>query len=205
MSSPWSLRAPSHLGDKLILTAVLTLAAGIAMHFVREVPQPLAPAPPARQAPDAQAPTTTPGVRTDVAGRLPGPEHREKLAGLTLSVPDGWERATSHLAVGFESGDGSNVTRIYAARHGPPKDFADQAGTLLAAEHPGAKLTIPRQTSVGGVPATRVRATYPGGQETAAVMAGRQFYYLVLQRLDQAAGHGQRLLAAAMVSSITVH
>lgn len=159
--------------------------------------------PPAAQAPD---PEPAPDPAPPAAEAPPPPAqpslNRREFAGLfTLGVPAGWREGGGE-AVTIAPGGGKAEVRVFYERgERSPRSLVGGAAGFLEDEHPGARVGRPRAVRVGGVAGTRVSATYPGGTESAVVLADAGYTFLILTRADRSASKQVAADARAAASS----
>jgi hypothetical protein len=105
-------------------------------------------------------------------------------------------------AVVFRAPDSEAELRVFLepGDEGTRK-LSREAKDFLVREHPGAKISDSERLRLGGDPARRLVARWPGGEETAAVLSVAGYSYLLVARLAEDAGATEKREAAAALSS----
>lgn len=135
---------------------------------------------------------------------VPAPDLRRisVLGRFAIGVPSGWEGGTSGGAVVFAAPEDAAELRVFLeAGATRPQRLSDEAADFLAAEHPESKISRPAPLRLGPVRAMEVVATYPGGEERAALLSADGYSYLVLSRVDGGAPAAVRAASVAALRS----
>lgn len=171
------------------------LAAGSQAHNLQGAG--VAPAPSARAKAPAKAKAPAPAK----------PSHlvltREHVLGLfSIAAPPSWERALSGGAVLYLAPGSRAEVKVFYSDHPPPKNLADSVGAYLSELLPGAHVSLPRAISLGGIPATQVRARRGADVATGIVFAHRGRTFFGLARTAAGAPRSQARRALAMLHSV---
>lgn len=120
----------------------------------------------------------------------------------TIGVPVGWSAGERNSAISIASGGRVAEIRVYfQPGDGGSRDLARGAASFLEQEHPGAEVTKLRAVRLGSRKAMGVTATYQGGEESAVVVSGGGYEFLVLRRVDGGASPDVAAQADASLQS----
>ena len=159
----------------LLATGVITLGDGTA-----KVSHDLAnPSPVTRTVavPSQPAPAT---------GKKPARLRRRSFAGrFSIGIASDWVTETGETSTRFISPKGKAELDLYfqAGEHSA-HDLREAAARFLRGLHSRGKLLRTRWISLAGTNAVRIPDAYPGGTDTAVVLATHGFTYLLLLRKD---------------------
>lgn len=119
-----------------------------------------------------------------------------------IGVPAGWRRSFAAGTFSFSpSGGGVELRVQLKAGERQLSELASAAARYLAARARRGRVEGPRRTRVGGVPALRLAASYPGGRTLAAVLSSGGYSYLIFATAERSAGPLlRRQLEAALAS-----
>lgn len=128
------------------------------------------------------APTPAPGGPDEPAGGI------FRTEGYSLALPSGWRSASSDERVVLSAPGGEATVEIFFESRPDltGAGFASLSGELLLDRHPGAAVTAPGPAP-GGRDGFRIRARFPGGNETAYGFLDGPFRYLLLARVEDGA------------------
>jgi hypothetical protein len=125
------------------------------------------------------------------------------LERFSVGVPPGWEGGLSGGAVVFRSASSDAELRVFfQSGMSPRRELSGKAADFLSDEHRGAHIGETYSLRFGETRGIGVVARYPGGRESAAVLAANGYSYLVLSRIDGDASAGDRASTAAAVQSL---
>ena len=157
------------------------------------------PAQPAEQAP---APQEGEGGTEAPAGGAVALDKRTFLDRFEIGVPAGWEAGSSGENVVLKAPGGVAAVSIVTQQGEFPDSALTQgARSFLTTEHAGADLGSAERVRLGGRPATSIRATYPGGVDTAYALSAGGVSYLISNRSDRGASAEISAQADAAVQS----
>lgn len=172
-----------------------------------EPPAPTQPEPAPAPAPGAGAPRAEDPGGSEPAAGAEEPARveldRTRVAGaFAIGVPKRWERGATDGGISIAADGGSAEVRIFfESGERPNGELARAAAGFLADEHRGAEVSAPETIRFGGVRASEVRATYPGGEEDAVVLSEKGLAFLVLRRVDRGASEQIEREADAVMES----
>lgn len=120
----------------------------------------------------------------------------------TIGVPPGWSAGERNSAISLASGGRVAEIRVYFQPSDEgSRDLARGAASFLEQEHPGAEVTKLRTVRLGPRKGMGVTATYQGGEESAVVLSGGGYEFLVLRRVDDGASPDVAAQADASLQS----
>jgi hypothetical protein len=153
----------------------------------------------AEPAPAAPPESDTGGESPAAAAPL---DNRTFLGRFAIGVPAGWDAGRNGDAVVLTAPGGVAAVRVVSQQgEFPAGALAEGAESFLASEHPDARVGGPDRVRLAGRPATRVRATYPGGTDTAYALSANGFSYLISVRVERGASADVSTQAEASVRS----
>ena len=154
---------------------------------------------PAQAATAREAPPAVPGPQaSDV--RLDRQVVEERFV---IGLPAGWTQSGDpYDGFTFVPRDATaGVTVFFEPGTQELEDLAALATDYLEQRHPRARLSKPRPTHAASEPALKVRASYPGGTETALVLTSGGFSFLQLKRVERSSSERRRAEARAVADS----
>jgi hypothetical protein len=155
----------------------------------------------------AQPAPATPQEGGDAeGGESPAPggtlDKRTFLGRFEIGVPAGWDAGRNGDAVVLTAPGGVAAVRVVSQQgEFPDSSLAEGAESFLASEHPDGRIGSSDRVRLAGRPATRVRATYPGGTDTAYALSAGGFSYLISVRIERGASADVSAQAEAALQS----
>ena len=119
-----------------------------------------------------------------------------------IGVPAGWERGREDGGVTIEADGGDTQIKVFFEEGERSNgELARAAAGFLADEYRGAQVGAPRGIRLGGYRASRVRATYRGGEAVAVVLSADGFAFLIVEEVERGASAQTEQEADAAVES----
>jgi hypothetical protein len=144
---------------------------------------------PTAPAPAPPAPAATPSNPPAAAIKL---DRRKFDDRVSIGIPPRWDAGVSDGAVTLAARNGDSQVQIY---------FEQGARDFLLERHSAGRVTGTGRTQAGGREARNVTVTYPGGTESAVILAAGGYTYVILERLGKPVSPALQRATNAVVAS----
>jgi hypothetical protein len=119
----------------------------------------------------------------------------------SIGLTPGWKQSSDDGAIVFARGGRAQVRVYYESGALSFATMLEALGDLLSNDHPKARVSAVSPTQLGGLPARKLTARYPGGREIGVATIGGGYSYFVLLRIDRGASPAAAREARAIQAS----